>query len=87
VRAAVLKEVGQPLTLEEVELAEPGPGEVSVRLSASGVCHSDWNVATGATANLEATRSALAAGREGLPALDDLLALKDEPANPFFRRG
>ena len=47
----MLREVGQPLTLEDVELAEPGPGEVSVRLAASGVCHSDWNVVTGATAN------------------------------------
>jgi 5,6,7,8-tetrahydromethanopterin hydro-lyase len=37
--------------------------------------------------NLEATRDALAAGREGLPPLDDLMAVKDEPANPFFRRG
>jgi S-(hydroxymethyl)glutathione dehydrogenase/alcohol dehydrogenase len=51
VRAAVLREVGQPLTLEEVELGEPGPGEVTVRLVASGVCHSDWNVISGATAN------------------------------------
>jgi NDMA-dependent alcohol dehydrogenase len=51
VRAAVLRDVGQPLTLEEVELAEPGPGEASVRLVASGVCHSDWNVMSGATAN------------------------------------
>jgi len=39
------------MTVEEVELGEPGPGEVEVRLVASGVCHSDWNVVTGATAN------------------------------------
>jgi NDMA-dependent alcohol dehydrogenase len=39
------------MTVEEVELGEPGPGEVEVRLAASGVCHSDWNVVTGATAN------------------------------------
>jgi NDMA-dependent alcohol dehydrogenase len=51
VRAAVLREVGQPLTLEDVDLEEPGPGEVGVRLAASGVCHSDWNVISGATAN------------------------------------
>jgi NDMA-dependent alcohol dehydrogenase len=51
VRAAVLREVGQPLGLEDVELAAPGPGEVEVRLAASGVCHSDWNVVTGATPN------------------------------------
>jgi S-(hydroxymethyl)glutathione dehydrogenase/alcohol dehydrogenase len=51
VRAAVLRELDQPMTVEDVELASPGPGEVEVRLVASGVCHSDWNVVTGATAN------------------------------------
>ena len=50
-RAAVLREIDGPLSVEEVELAEPGPGEVTVRLVASGVCHSDWNVITGATPN------------------------------------
>jgi Zn-dependent alcohol dehydrogenase len=39
------------LTLEDVDLAEPGLGEVGVRLAASGVCHSDWNVVTGVTPN------------------------------------
>ena len=39
------------MTVEEVELAAPGPGEVEVRISAAGVCHSDWNVVTGATTN------------------------------------
>jgi S-(hydroxymethyl)glutathione dehydrogenase / alcohol dehydrogenase len=51
VRAAVLREIARPLTVEEIDLAEPGPGEVTVRLAASGVCHSDWNVITGATPN------------------------------------
>jgi NDMA-dependent alcohol dehydrogenase len=50
-RAAVLRETSGPLSVEDVELAEPGPGEVTVRLAASGVCHSDWNVVTGATPN------------------------------------
>ncbi len=39
------------MSVEDVELAAPGPGEVEVKLAASGVCHSDWNVVTGATAN------------------------------------
>ena len=39
------------MSVEDVELEAPGPGEVEVRLAASGVCHSDWNVVTGATAN------------------------------------
>jgi S-(hydroxymethyl)glutathione dehydrogenase / alcohol dehydrogenase len=51
VRAAVFRELNRPMTVEDVELAPPGPGEVEVRLVASGVCHSDWNVVTGATAN------------------------------------
>ncbi|HSD29978.1 MAG TPA: Zn-dependent alcohol dehydrogenase [Vicinamibacteria bacterium] len=50
-RAAVLRELNGPLSVEDVELAEPGTGEVAVRLAASGVCHSDWNVITGATPN------------------------------------
>jgi S-(hydroxymethyl)glutathione dehydrogenase / alcohol dehydrogenase len=50
-RAAVLREIDGALSVEDVELAEPGPGEVTVRLVASGVCHSDWNVITGATPN------------------------------------
>jgi 5,6,7,8-tetrahydromethanopterin hydro-lyase len=36
--------------------------------------------------NFEATRAALAAGAEGKPRLEDLLGVRDEPANPFFRR-
>lgn len=50
-RAAVLRAIGEPLAIEEVELAPPGPGEALVRLAASGVCHSDWNVISGATPN------------------------------------
>ncbi|MGH3004937.1 MAG: formaldehyde-activating enzyme [Gaiellaceae bacterium] len=37
--------------------------------------------------NVSATRGALMAGAEGRPRLEELLAVKDEPANPFFRRG
>jgi S-(hydroxymethyl)glutathione dehydrogenase/alcohol dehydrogenase len=44
-RAAVLWERGQPLSVEEVELAPPGPGEVLVEIKAAGVCHSDLHPA------------------------------------------
>ena len=47
VRAAVLERVGAPLTIAEVDLAPPGPGEALVRLHASGVCHSDLNAIDG----------------------------------------
>jgi 5,6,7,8-tetrahydromethanopterin hydro-lyase len=36
--------------------------------------------------NVEATRDALAAAAEGRPTLEELLAVRDEPENPFFRR-
>ena len=39
--AAVLWEVGQRWSVEEVELDDPMPGEVRVRLASSGLCHTD----------------------------------------------
>jgi S-(hydroxymethyl)glutathione dehydrogenase / alcohol dehydrogenase len=48
IRAAVLEEFGRPLVVQEVELAEPAPGEVLVRLVACGVCHTDLYTASGA---------------------------------------
>jgi len=47
-RAAVLEEFGEPLAVQEVELAEPRAGEVLVRLVACGVCHTDLYTASGA---------------------------------------
>jgi S-(hydroxymethyl)glutathione dehydrogenase/alcohol dehydrogenase len=47
-RAAVLEEFGQPLGVQEVELAEPQAGEVLVALHACGVCHTDLYTASGA---------------------------------------
>ena len=47
-RAAVLEAFGQPLVVQEVELTDPGPGEVLVRLVACGVCHTDLYTASGA---------------------------------------
>jgi len=60
-RAAVLERTGGPLTVEELSLAPPGPGEVLVRLHASGVCHSDQNAIDG-TAE---TRCPAVLGHEG----------------------
>lgn len=47
VRAAVLDRPGGPVTVTEVELAPPNAGEVEVRISAAGVCHSDLHVVKG----------------------------------------
>jgi S-(hydroxymethyl)glutathione dehydrogenase/alcohol dehydrogenase len=49
IKAALLLEANQQFIVDEVELAEPRVGEVLVKLAASGVCHSDWHVATGDT--------------------------------------
>lgn len=55
IRAAVLYEMGlprpyarsKPLVIEEVELDPPGPGEVLIRITAAGLCHSDLSVVNG----------------------------------------
>jgi len=55
IRAAVLSERGrprpyaesQPIQIEELDLEGPGPGEVLVRVTAAGLCHSDLSVVNG----------------------------------------
>jgi S-(hydroxymethyl)glutathione dehydrogenase/alcohol dehydrogenase len=47
-RAAVLEAFGEPLVVQELDLAEPRAGEVLVRLEACGVCHTDLYTASGA---------------------------------------
>ena len=55
VRAAVLRQIGlpapyaqsRPLSIEEVELADPGPGELRVKIHAAGRCHSDLSAING----------------------------------------
>jgi S-(hydroxymethyl)glutathione dehydrogenase/alcohol dehydrogenase len=46
-QAAVLWEYGQDWQIEELQLDDPGAGEVMVRLAASGLCHSDEHVRVG----------------------------------------
>jgi NDMA-dependent alcohol dehydrogenase len=46
-KAAILWEVDTPWSVEEIELDPPGPGEVLVKLAASGMCHSDEHLTTG----------------------------------------
>ncbi len=55
IKAAVLRTVGaprpysqsRPLTVEQLDLAPPGTGEVLVRIAAAGLCHSDLSVING----------------------------------------
>jgi S-(hydroxymethyl)glutathione dehydrogenase/alcohol dehydrogenase len=47
IQAAIFREVHKPLTIETIEIDEPGPKEVLVRTVATGVCHSDLHVVDG----------------------------------------
>ncbi len=47
-RAALLKTIPGQLEIDEVVIGEPGPGEVLVKTSAAGLCHSDLHFMTGA---------------------------------------
>jgi Zn-dependent alcohol dehydrogenase len=40
-KAAVCREFGKPLSIEDVYIAAPGPGEVTVNVKACAICHSD----------------------------------------------
>jgi S-(hydroxymethyl)glutathione dehydrogenase/alcohol dehydrogenase len=46
-RAAVFLEQDQPLSIEDVDPIDAGPNDVIVRITASGVCHSDLSVING----------------------------------------
>jgi len=46
-KAAVLREVGKPLAIEDVRINKPGPHEVLIRTVAAGVCHSDLHFVEG----------------------------------------
>ncbi|SEK28694.1 alcohol dehydrogenase, propanol-preferring [Stigmatella aurantiaca] len=46
-KAAVVREFGKPLRIEEVEVPRPGPGQVLVKIQACGVCHTDLHAAEG----------------------------------------
>ena len=55
IKAAVLEEIGrerpyaqtEPITVSELELGEPGPTEILVKMEAAGLCHSDLSVVDG----------------------------------------
>ena len=46
-KAAVMRANNAPLAIEEVQIDEPGPGEVLLKTAASGICHSDLTVIEG----------------------------------------
>lgn len=46
-QAAVVRAFGKPLEIEELPVPTPGPGEVLVKIVATGVCHTDLHAADG----------------------------------------
>ncbi len=46
-KAAVVHAFGEPLRIEEVKVPLPGPGQILVKIEASGVCHTDLHAAEG----------------------------------------
>jgi len=46
-KAGVVHAFGKPLTIEEVPIPTPGPGEVLIKVIATGVCHTDLHAADG----------------------------------------
>ncbi|MEA3174638.1 MAG: hypothetical protein QOF42_2049 [Gammaproteobacteria bacterium] len=46
-KAVVTRAIGKPVTVEQIQVEEPRHGEVTIRLAACGVCHSDLSVTNG----------------------------------------
>jgi propanol-preferring alcohol dehydrogenase len=46
-KAAVVRQFKQPLSIDEVPVPEVGPGQILVKIAASGVCHTDLHAADG----------------------------------------
>jgi NDMA-dependent alcohol dehydrogenase len=67
-KAAVLWELGQPWELEELELDGPGDGEVLIRYTHAGLCHSDEHLRTGDII----ARLPIVGGHEGAGIVEDI---------------
>jgi len=46
-KAAVVRELGKPLAIEEVPVPQPRDDQILVRLAATGICHTDLHAANG----------------------------------------
>jgi S-(hydroxymethyl)mycothiol dehydrogenase len=51
VRGVVAKEANEPVAVETIIVPDPGPGEVTVRVKACGVCHTDLHYREGGIGN------------------------------------
>jgi propanol-preferring alcohol dehydrogenase len=52
-KAAIVREHNQPLTIEDAEIPAPGRDEVLIKVAACGVCHSDLHIAEGDWSHLQ----------------------------------
>jgi S-(hydroxymethyl)glutathione dehydrogenase/alcohol dehydrogenase len=66
--AAVVHEAGKPLEIEELDLEGPGEGEVLVRFTHAGLCHSDLHVMQGEIAGW----LPMVLGHEGAGVVEDV---------------
>ncbi|HLY61165.1 MAG TPA: zinc-dependent alcohol dehydrogenase [Terriglobia bacterium] len=46
-KAAILRQAGTPLVIEEIDKPLPGPGEILIHVKACGVCHTDLHLMSG----------------------------------------
>jgi S-(hydroxymethyl)glutathione dehydrogenase / alcohol dehydrogenase len=67
-RVAVAYEVGQPLVLEDLPVPAIGPRDVLVRVTASGICHTDLNVING----LSSLPLPIVPGHEGCGVIEEV---------------
>ncbi len=65
-RAAIVEGKDRPLRIEEVDLADPAPGQVRVRIEACGICRSDLHAIDGG----ESVRLPAVLGHEAAGAVD-----------------
>lgn len=75
IRAVIFDDRLSRVTVREVELAQPGPGEVRVRVAAAGVCHSDLHVRRGEWA----APSPMVMGHEGSGVVTEVGAGVESP--------
>jgi S-(hydroxymethyl)glutathione dehydrogenase/alcohol dehydrogenase len=67
-KVAIAYEVGQPLVLEDLPAPGIGPRDVLVRVTASGICHTDLNVING----LSALPLPIVPGHEGCGVVEEV---------------
>ncbi|HKE81360.1 MAG TPA: NAD(P)-dependent alcohol dehydrogenase [Solirubrobacteraceae bacterium] len=69
VTAAVVRSEGAPFALEQLELSEPRPGEVRVRMAMSGICHTDILIQEG---DFPAVPMPVVLGHEGAGVVEEI---------------